>query len=175
MTKTEPSRVRLSATVLAGVIATFATIATSGVGGAQLRIPKADLTPIVETDPVRSGTTAIVSLKVELDEALHVQSDKPRDELLIPTVLSLSPPEGVAVEQIVYPPAEDLEQAGADDPLSVFPHEFTIEVRLAIESGVALGPIDVPGRLGYQACDETMCYPPASADTSWTLTVSETP
>ncbi len=146
-------------------------IGATEVGGAQVIIPKADVTPIVETAPARTGGTAVVTLKVELDDTLHVQSDKPRDELLIPTVLTLSPPEGVSVETITYPPAEDLDQTGSDEPLAVFPHAFTIGVRLSLGSGVALGDVDVPGRLEYQACDESVCYPPATVDTSWTLTV----
>lgn len=138
---------------------------------AQIRVPKAELTPTVETEPVRPGGTAIIRLDVKLDGTLHVQSDKPRDELLIPTVLTVDAPEGLTVEAITYPPAEDLEQAGADEPLAVFPHAFTITARLLVAPNVASGPIAVPGRLKYQACDETVCYPPTSGTTSWTLTI----
>ncbi len=158
------TRVLLSVVLCIGVL---------GVGRAQLRIPKADLTPGVETDPIRAGGEAILSLKVELDDTLHVQSDKPRDKLLIPTALSLSPPEGVTVEKITYPPAEDFTLTGSEEPLAVFPHEFTIEVRLAVGPGIDPGQVTVGGRLQYQACDETACFPPTGVDTSWALTITE--
>jgi len=163
MTKHTRIRALLLAALLTGSVAAWA----------QIRIPKAELTPVVETVPVRAGGTAIVRLEVELSETLHVQSDEPRDEFLIPTVLTLNAPEGITVESITYPPAEDLNQAGSDEPLAVFPHAFTIEARLSVAPNVAPGEVAVPGRLRYQACDETVCYPPARADTSWMLTIRE--
>ena len=57
---------------------------------AQLRRPSpAELTPLLETDAVRAGTTARAALVIRLSEGLHTNSNKPRDPLLIPIVLSL--------------------------------------------------------------------------------------
>ena len=56
---------------------------------AQMRGPKAELTPIVESDGVRGGYTVRLALKVSLPEGLHTQSDTPRDPNLIPTVLTI--------------------------------------------------------------------------------------
>ena len=96
---------------------------------------------------------------------------EPRDPLLIPTVLSLTPPAGVTVEEISYPPATDFVQDGQAEPLAVFEHEFTIDVRLAVGADVSPGDVVVPGRLRYQACDDTVCCPPARADVEWRLQV----
>ena len=51
------------------------------------RSPAATLTPMLERDGVASGRTARAALEVALPEGLHVQSNKPRDPLLIPTAL----------------------------------------------------------------------------------------
>jgi len=142
-----------------------------GVAHAQLRTVKADVTPIVESDGVRAGTTVRGALQVSLPEGLHVQADQPRDPSLIPTVLTLDPPAGVSVAEIVYPPSTDLNQEGAQEPLAVFAHTFTIGVRFALAGSVAAGEIGIPARLRYQACDDTMCYPPATVETRWTLRV----
>ena len=145
-----------------------AGLVLSGVStNAQLRIPTAELTPLVEQQAIQPGQTVMIELKVELPEEIHVQSDKPRDPFLIPTILTFTLPEGVTVEEITYPPSTDFVQAGQKEPLTVFEHEFTIEVRLALGADVSPGELVVPGRFRYQACDDTVCFPPATAEVAW--------
>lgn len=159
---------RTSNSLLLAVVV-LATTAAPGFG--QLGRPKADVTTLVESDGVRAGTSVRLALNVVLPDTLHVQSDAPRDPLLIPTLLTIDPPEGVVVEAIVYPEPIDFEQVGQDEPLAVFSHDFTIGVQVAIAAGVAPGDLVIPARLRYQACDEHMCFPPATVDTPWTLRV----
>ncbi len=138
---------------------------------AQLRGIKADLTPLVEASGVHPGTTVRAALEVKLPDGLHVQSNKPRDPSLIPTVLTVTPPAGVTVDEIVFPPAMDLAQQGLDQPLAVFEQNFVIGVRLTVAAGTKPGDLVVPATLRYQACDATMCYIPTTAATEWTLHV----
>jgi thiol:disulfide interchange protein len=137
---------------------------------AQGRPPRAEVFPVVERDSVPAGTSARVALRVLLPEKLHANSNKPRDPSLIPTVLTLAPPPGVSVEEIVYPDASDLVQKGVDQPLSVFEREFFIGVSLKLAADAA-GEIAIPGRLRYQACDDAVCYMPATATVDWRLRV----
>ena len=81
-----------------------------------------------------------VALKVSLPEGLHTQSNKPRDETLIPTELTIDPTPGVTLEEIVWPPSTDLKQAGQDQPLAVFEREFLIGVQLKMAPAVSLMP-----------------------------------
>jgi len=144
----------------------------SSVAYAQLKRPKADVTPLVETDGVRAGSTARLALAVSLPEGLHTQSNTPRDPLLIPTELTIDAPAGVTVSEIVFPPSTDLKQAGQDQPLAVFEQMFAIGVQLALASTVPAGDLVVPAHLRYQACDATMCYAPTTASVEWTLRVA---
>ena len=138
---------------------------------AQLMRPRADLTPLVAHESVAAGGEARLALRVTLPETLHVNSDVPRDPALIPTRLTIDPPAGVTVTEIVYPEASDLAQAGQDELLAVFGHTFVIGVRVALSGDLPAGDLIVPARLRYQACDDQICYLPANADTSWTLQV----
>src|SRR5262249_8241859 len=74
---------------------------------------------------------------------------------------------------IVWPPATDLKQAGQDQPLAVFEHEFLVGVQLALPPATPLGALKVPAHLRYQACDANLCYAPVSADVEWTLNVAK--
>ena len=146
---------------------------------AQRGAAKAELTPLVETDTVTPGSEIHVALRVQLPEGYHMNSNKPRDPMLIPVVLTVPSPDqplpaGITVSEIVFPQPTDLKQRGADQPLSVFEREFTIGVVLTVDASARRGTLTVPARLRYQACDETMCYIPTRAETAWTFTVGST-
>ena len=138
---------------------------------AQLKAPRAELTPAVETARVRAGRPATIVLKVALPPEIHVQSDKPRDPAFFPTALVLSPPAGVTVTKITYPPASDFRQEGQPEPLAVFEKSFTVTATLAVAASVKPGELVVPGRFDYQACDDKLCYRPVKTDVTWTLAV----
>jgi thiol:disulfide interchange protein len=141
------------------------------VGRAQLVRPKADTAAIVERETVRAGDSARVALQVSLPDTFHVQSNRPRDPSLIPTELMVDAPPGVTVDEIVFPTPIDLKQEGADQPLAVFPHNFNIGVRMSIGSAAAPGALTIPLRLKYQACDDHLCFPPATASAQWAMNV----
>ena len=138
---------------------------------AQSQRPRAEVAPVVETAPVKAGAPATVTLKVRLPNDIHVQSDKPRDPLLIPTVLTIEAPAGITVQSIEYPKATDLAQPGRKEPLAVFGSEFAITAKLALGAGVPAGDLKLPGTLRYQACNDTVCFPPTRAATEWVLSV----
>jgi DsbC/DsbD-like thiol-disulfide interchange protein len=138
---------------------------------AQFRQPTAALTPTVEQRAIQPGQTVTLVLGVELPENMHVQSDEPRDPFVIPTLLTFTLPEGVTVEEITYPESTDFLLEGWDEPLAVFEHEFTIAVRLALDADVSPGEIVVSGSLLYQACDDRVCFAPATAAVEWHMQV----
>ena len=129
------------------------------------------MTPLIERSGVHVGEALRVALRVALPDGLHTQSNKPRDETLIPTELTIDAPAGVTVREIVWPPSTDLNQAGAEKPLAVFEQTFAIGIELALAATVPVGDLVVPARLRYQACDSSLCYPPANADVKWTIPV----
>jgi hypothetical protein len=138
---------------------------------AQLNRPSADLTPAMEQRTVLPGQRVAGELRVQLPEGIHVQSDAPREEYLIPTRLAFTLPVGVTVEEITYPPASDWYLRGQEEPLAVFESAFTIEWRLATHADVLPGELIVPGHFIYQSCDDRLCYPPVTADVEWRVRV----
>jgi thiol:disulfide interchange protein len=138
---------------------------------AQIRRPKAELTPLVERPFAAAGARVRLALKVSLPEGLHTQSNKPKDETLIPTVLTIDAPAGVTIDEIVYPKVTQLKQEGLPQPLDVFEREFVIGVQATIATTAAAGDLVLPLHLRYQACNDSMCFAPSTADAQWTITV----
>ena len=149
------------ATVALGALVVLTATPMAAV--AQALRPRAEVTPLVETAPVRPGETVRLSLKIRLPEHVHVQAHEPRDPSLIPTVLT--------VEAITYPPPTKLSQAGRRETLAVLGPEFAIEVRIVVPGTAAAGDLAVPAVLRYQACNDTVCFPPARATATWALQV----
>ena len=138
--------------------------------GAQLRSVKADLTTEVESE-ARAGGRVRAFLEVSVPEGFHLQSNAPRDPSLIATTLTFPATPGVRAEEVVYPKATDFTLEGQTDPLAVFERRFLVGVQFSVAAGTAPGPIEVPARFRYQACNDKLCFAPFTADVHWTVVV----
>src|SRR5262245_63582944 len=147
--------------------------ALSGAPGllAQANRPRAEVTPIVATSQAKAGAPLALSLRVMLPKDVHVQANKPRDPSLIPTVLTLTPPDGVTVTDISYPAPSELAQKDRKEPLAVLGPEFSIEIKATLAAGVAAGELKIPAVLRYQACNDSVCFAPTRANAEWTVRV----
>ena len=149
------------------------TLFLSGLAASGLAQPPTVLIdPASETDAVHAGTTARVGLDIALDPGYHVNSDAPLDDLLIPTVLRLDPPEGFTLEGVAFPEAILLEQVGVEEPLAVFEEKFTIGAALRVDASLAPGAYTIPGTLRYQACNDRMCFNPTNEPVEFAVTVA---
>lgn len=137
--------------------------------------PRAELTANVAAPRVAPGAKLHASLRVQLPDGVHVQSNAPRDPSFIATALTIDAPAGVTVDRVTYPAASDFSQAGANAPLSVFGRDFVIEADLTVAAGTTAGELKIPARLRYQACNERVCFPPARAAAEWSVTVVTVP
>jgi thiol:disulfide interchange protein DsbD len=136
-----------------------------------MRPPTADVAPLLAADGASPGSVMRAAIRVTLPDGLHTNANQPRDPSLIPIVLTVDAPAGITVEEIVYPEATDLAQEGVEELLAVYEQEFLIGVQLRVADDAVVGAMTVPARLRYQACDERVCYIPATLETGWTFTV----
>ena len=133
-----------------------------------------ELAALSETDGAPSDSTYRAALDARLTPSgrgLHVNSEAPLEDFLIPTVLTLDPPAGITLDGLAWPEPILLEQQGAENPLAVFEEEFVIGAAFALDADLPPGDYVVPGTLRYQACDERMCYIPATAELSFPVRV----
>ena len=138
---------------------------------AQSNRPRAEVMPVVTTDHPKAGAPLTLALQVRLPKDVHVQANKPRDPSLIPTVLTLTPPDSVKIDSITYPQPSELAQKDRQDTLAVLGPEFTIQIKATIAAGAASGEIKIPGVLRYQACNDSVCFAPTRASTEWAVRV----
>jgi thiol:disulfide interchange protein DsbD len=132
----------------------------------------AELAVVPGTLEVAPGGSARAAINVRLPEGFHMNSDKPREENLIPITVSMEAVPAVAGATVAFPAAIDLKQEGQPVPLRVFEREFAIGVQVSVAADAAAGAHKLPLRVRYQACDEKQCYLPITAPLELSLSVS---
>jgi hypothetical protein len=106
---------------------------------------------------VEAGKPQVIELRFRVQAGFHINSHKPKDELLIPTVLKLDDLAGFKVLSEVYPAGTSFRlPVGAGDTLDVYQGEFRVSLRVVAPRGAST----LTGALRYQACDNAACYPP---------------
>jgi Disulphide bond corrector protein DsbC len=117
---------------------------------------------------VKRGGSAVETLRIGVLDGFHVNSNKPKDEYLIPLKLTWT---GGPLEakSITYPKPEQV-KVGAD-LLDVFTGKFEIRTEFKSADTAARGNATMTGKLRYQACNGEMCFRPATADVTVPVTI----
>ena len=126
------------------------------------KVPNVVMAPVGKVQ-VKAGSTANVELDFRIGSEFHINSNKPKSELLIPTVLKLSATQPVRLAALKYPAGHDMSFPFAPtESLSVYSGDFSVTAVVAAPSKATKGNYAVTGELRFQACDRSACYPPRS-------------
>jgi len=155
------------------VIASACLIAFSFDVAAQVGMsgPKIEYKAVPSHTDVYPGEQVSVDIKVMLDSAWHVNSNKPLDDFLIPTELNLEATELLSIEGIDYPEHTLFKTGFQEEPLAVYEHEFTVKARVKVAENAPLGAASLKGALRYQACNDKQCAPPKNLPVEFTVNV----
>lgn len=135
------------------------------------RVPSVALAPVGKVQ-VKAGEPVSVELDFRIGSEFHINSNKPRSELLIPTVLKLNAAEPVSLVAVKYPVGQDVAFPFApNEKLSVYSGDFAITAVLKAPAKAASGEYPVTGELRFQACDRSACYPPRSMPVKFSVTI----
>lgn len=122
-----------------------------------------------------AATAGGVELTVEaiIAPGWHINAHQPTEKFLVPTVLTLTVPDGVRADPVRYPEPEARRFAFAGD-LELLTYEGTVPLRTIIHVPSPAAPIAVTAALRFQACDDTTCLPPVTVTQTHTLTPAGT-
>ena len=97
-------------------------------------------------------------IPVTVDAGFHVNSDKPKEEFLVPLSLTWTSTGALDPGAVIYP-KPTIEKVG-DQQLLVFTGKFDLLANFKIGSSASAGPGSAAGKLRYQACNSNTCFPP---------------
>lgn len=126
----------------------------------------------VSLQPVPRGRSFDVAVVAKIAPGFHVNAHEPSEAYLIPTKVTAEMPPGVVVVETAYPRGVMRKFQFATMPLRVYEDTFTVKMRLRAASAAALGPQKIALTVGYQACTQDTCLPPASVPAVATIQVA---
>jgi hypothetical protein len=104
-----------------------------------------------------------VKIPVQLRSGFHVNSNTPAEDYLIP--LRLTWGEGALKPvEVVYPKPEMRSYEFSSKPMSVYTGDFDLVCRFKVDGNAPVGPGGITGKLRYQACSQTACFPPRTVE-----------
>jgi hypothetical protein len=139
--------------------------------GPQGPLVKMGVAPVVT---VVQGKPATVPLSFRVSSGYHINSNKPKSEFLIPTVLKVEATTDIVIGKTTYPEGQDMSFAFApDEKLNVYTGDFNVDVLVRPLHSVQAGKYVVRGTLKYQACDNAACYPPKQLPISFDVKIAK--
>jgi DsbC/DsbD-like thiol-disulfide interchange protein len=117
---------------------------------------------------VAPGSKVSLFVDVTPDPGIHVYAPGAKD--FLPIALTLEPAAGAAIGKTLYPKSELM--TFADEKVPVFQKSFRLVQDMTIARSTKRGTtMTISGTVRYQACDDAVCFIPASAPVRWTVSV----
>lgn len=142
--------------------------------GAKISASHLELTTSVTDQTVSLGTD--FSLVLDVTPGRHIHVYAPGVGGYKPVALRIEPQPGLLVRNVQFPKPDDLYFKPLNEHVLVYQERFRIVQALTIDASPqgasalqSTGSLTIKGVLDYQACDETVCFPPQSVPLSWTV------
>ncbi len=131
------------------------------------------------SDPAQAvaapGQAFSLKLVLSIAPKLHINGPSAQDDGLIPTRLSLGAPQGISLDQPVFPPAQPVRVKFAPKPVRVYGGKVEIAISGRVAATVKPGIYVITASLSYQACDDVVCHMPATLDIPLRIKVAAKP
>lgn len=121
---------------------------------------------------VKQGEQVTVELTLSVQSGWHINSNKPNDDFLIPSVISAKA-DGIKLINIKYPQAHELKLSFSEEPVSVYEGIVTAKLTLQAGKDIKVGKQNIIVILEYQACNDVSCMPPTETTTNFEIEVIE--
>jgi DsbC/DsbD-like thiol-disulfide interchange protein len=158
-------------------------IAGSGAGlanGAARAISKSTrhlaFTATLAPDIVTPGTKMSLAVDVRPKKGMHVYAP---GTMYRPVAIAIEPNSALQIHETIYPPPTSYHFRPLNEDVLVYEKPF----RLTLEITPGWTPVQreilrtqdrltIKGRLTYQACDDKVCFLPASVPFEWSVTIA---
>ena|SRR5215510_1431752 len=120
---------------------------------------------------IKRGGATQVTLKIEVLDGYHINSNRPAEKYLIPTSLKIERAAGLTTTPVIYPKAKMQKFEFSQKPLSVFEGKAILKFTARALRSLAAGEHPLKAKLTVQACNNQQCLRPQTIDVSIPLQV----
>lgn len=119
---------------------------------------------------VSAGERILLWADITPHPGVHVYAAGARD--FTPVSVVMTPRQGLTTAKAQYPKAELAPSIGGDAPVPAYSKRFRITQPITLNGPLESGEtVWLAGVVNYQACDDKVCYPPASVPAMWSVLV----
>ena len=101
-----------------------------------------------------------IAIETYVVESWHINSNKPKDEFLIPTTVMIDDTINFNLLKIAYPEAHDIKLGFSDTPLSVWEGKVYFGALVKAVDNLSPGKYPLVVMIEYQACNDQSCLAP---------------
>ncbi len=120
---------------------------------------------------IKRGGSVQLAVIIEVDEGYHINSNRPAEKYLIPTILKIERTAGLTTTPVIYPRAKLQTFEFSKKPLSVFEGKAVLKLTARALGSLATGSQTLKGKLTVQACNNQQCLRPQTIDVNIPLQV----
>ena len=123
-------------------------------------------------DKVYPASEVKLAVKVNIEDTWHINSNKPYEDYLIPSELSIDTTY-FKLTKTVYPKPYDFKFDFSENALSVYQGEIYIGALIETSKEIEPGEYKLIVTLDYQACNDKSCLAPTSVQDTLTVVVAD--
>jgi thiol:disulfide interchange protein DsbD len=146
-------------TILAFVVITACVWAAS----AQTEEPILTAKVLPSAEVFRPGQANPFALEITIRSPYHINADLPSEDYLIGTTVDFKSVPGATFGKPAFPPAEMRRFSFSQNPLAVYEGKVQVTAEISLAADFKGNEIAIEGTVGYQACNDQSCLPPAEA------------
>ena len=131
-------------------------------GFIQIQAQNLSSKDIVDVSASVTGKSDLVlTVTLEIKEGWHINSNKPLDEFLTPTSISLSDSSIFSNIKTEFPAPEIVKLGFSDTELSLYQYQAVIKMILTPGKNIKTNGLKIEGSILYQPCNDKTCLFPA--------------
>jgi thioredoxin:protein disulfide reductase len=144
-----------------------------GGGAMESTLDRVELSVLAGQDTIQSGDEAVFALVMDIEDDWHLNANNPSLDYLIGVELRVDPGDIGIVSDIQYPESIEYEFDFAGDELKVYEGESPILLKVMTSGNLPPGEYPLKGELQLQACSDSVCLAPATAEVAFTVVAGE--
>lgn len=125
-----------------------------------------DVKIINSVEKLQPGQSNRIAIELSIHKPWHVNSNKPEEDFLIPTIVNFNQTETVTFGRIQYPNPQIKTFEFSDNPLAIYDGIVYAFTTITIPPDYLEKSVIVSGSIGYQACNDQSCLAPAEIEFS---------
>jgi hypothetical protein len=135
------------------------------------RMQHAAFTASTGVSGVAPGGTIPLRLDVIPKPTIHIYGPGAKGYLPIALTIAASP--AIKPGRAVYPKPQIVFFPALNESTPVYSQPFRVTQPVSVSRDVKPGEmLTITGLVDYQACDDSLCYPPSKATVTWTIPVT---